>query len=175
MVMPDCPHLCCLVRETDRMRHYSRPKGVHLIKAFHDISNYILLEQMEKYGIDNCTVRRNWNWLNDRIPRCWRVLTSILPWSIFVSCLVCNTEDVFSGYEDGMEFEGIENPLDSGISTPNPSSQTKQILTGRSGSSISDLYLYLGFAQSFSSVYSSAKSCPASPKSSLEVKASNPP
>lgn len=30
-----------------------------------------------------------------------------------------------------MELEGIENPLDSRISTPNPSSQTKETLTGR--------------------------------------------
>lgn len=59
---------------------------------------------------------------------------SILPCSIFVSCLMWNTEDVFSRYEDGTGFEGIEYPLESRIGTLNPSSQIKQILTGKSGS-----------------------------------------
>lgn len=55
---------------------------------------------------------------------------------------------------------------------------TKQILTERSGSFFSPFQIpfscSMGFAQRFCSAYSSAKTCPASPKSSLWVKAFYP-
>lgn len=80
---------------------------------------------------------------------------------------------MFSKYMDGTEGEDIENPLDSKIGTQDPPGQTQQILIGWSGSSCSlsliPFSYLMGFSHSFSSVCSCAKTCPASPQSTLTV------